>query len=331
MHILLLILKILLIIVLSVIGLAVLLVLLVLIAPVRYRIYVKKYDDIFAKFTARWLGFVLCFKAVYDTEGLDYRLRLFGGTVWGSGKNQKESNEPDEDGASDGDDMDSVAGIEKKEECAEPADSVSDELESAIGTDQAAEKTKSAGETDTALTEYPSIDSEDEDFVLSDSEFEEHQPGIFRTIGRKIDSVCGMIADKAKSISDKLKSLKKKKDGYTKLVNNVRTKEAIRVAKAQLIAVLKHLKPTKVKGQLVYGTGDPATTGQHLGYMSVLFPLYCDHIDVTPDFMEKRLEGDLFMKGRVRLITIGWYVLKVIWNKNVKITISRFKKISGGN
>lgn len=89
MHILLLILKILLIIVLSVIGLAVLLVLLVLIAPVRYRIYVKKYDDIFAKFTARWLGFVLCFKAVYDTEGLDYRLRLFGGTVWGSGKSKK--------------------------------------------------------------------------------------------------------------------------------------------------------------------------------------------------------------------------------------------------
>ena len=76
MHILLLILKILLIIVLSVIGLAVLLVLLVLIAPVRYRIYVKKYDDIFAKFTARWLGVVLCFKAVYDTEGLDYRQKM---------------------------------------------------------------------------------------------------------------------------------------------------------------------------------------------------------------------------------------------------------------
>lgn len=337
MHILLLILKILLIIVLSVIGLAVLLVLLVLIAPVRYRIYVKKYDDIFAKFTARWLGFVLCFKAVYDTEGLDYRLRLFGGTVWGSGKSKKESDEPDEDGASDGaqaedgDDMGSVAGIEKKEACAEPSDSVSEELESVGKSDYAAEKTESAGETDPALTEYPSIDSEDKDFVLSDSEFEEHQSGIFRRIGRKIDSVCGIIADKAKLISDKLKSLKKKKDGYTKLVNNVRTKEAIRVAKAQLIAVLKHLKPTKVKGQLVYGTGDPATTGQHLGYMSVLFPLYCDHIDVTPDFMEKRLEGDLFMKGRVRLITIGWYVLKVIWNKNVKITISRFKKISGGN
>ena len=44
-----------------------------------------------------------------------------------------------------------------------------------------------------------------------------------------------------------------------------------------------------------------------------------------------RLEGDLFMKGRIRLGTIGWSVLKVIWNKNVKITIARLKKISGGN
>ncbi len=337
MHILLLILKILLIVVLSVIGLAVLLVLLVLIAPVRYRIYVRKYDDIFAKFTARWLGFVLCFKAVYDTDGLDYRLRLFGGTVFGSGVSKKDSEKPDDDGVSDdaqaeyGNDMDPAAGIEKREERAKMADTVSAETESAMKTEHASEKTEAGGDTDPALAEYPSIDSEDEDFVLNDSEFEERQPGIFVRIGRKIDSACSKIAEKARSISDKLKSLKKKKDGYTKLVNNVRTKEAIRVAKAQLIAILKHLKPTKIKGQLVYGTGDPATTGQHLGYMSVLFPLYCDHIDVTPDFMEKRLEGDLFMKGRIRLITIGWCALKVIWNKNVKITISRFKKISGGN
>ena len=60
-------------------------------------------------------------------------------------------------------------------------------------------------------------------------------------------------------------------------------------------------------------------------------PLYYDNIDITPDFSEARLEGDLFMKGRIRLGTIGWSVLKVIWNKNVKITIARLKKISGGN
>ena len=72
MHIVWLILKILLIVILSLVGLVVLLALLVLFAPVRYRAYVKKDDDIFAKFSARWLGFVLCFKVLYDSDGLRY-------------------------------------------------------------------------------------------------------------------------------------------------------------------------------------------------------------------------------------------------------------------
>lgn len=258
----------------------------------------KKDDDIFAKFSARWLGFVLCFKVLYDSDGLRYRLRLFGGTIMGSEK----------------------SAIPEPEE----------EVYSEPGEYSRAETEEEASDSP-GYEDYPSVEPEDRQFLLEDSEFEEPVPGPLIRLGRRIDSMAKTVVSKFKDLSEKFASLKKKKDGYTKLVNNVRTKEAIRVAKAQLIAVLKHLKPTKVKGQLVYGTGDPATTGQHLGYMSVLFPLYCDHIDVTPDFMEKRLEGDLFMKGRVRLITIGWYVLKVIWNKNVKITISRFKKISGGN
>lgn len=298
MHIVLLILKILLIIVLSLIGLVVLLALLVLFAPVRYKLYARKQEDIWAKFTATWLGFVLCFKLVYDQkDGLDYRLRLFGGTLFGSEKNKNDN------------------GIDKEE-------SVVHETVQETGSDE---------EETSFEQEFPSADSEDREFLLEDKEFEHETEGILGRIGRRFDAVCKSIADRYKSISEKIAGLKKKKDGYTKLVNNVRTKEAIRVVKVQLMALLKHLKPSKLKGQIIYGTGDPASTGQQLGYMSVLFPLYYDHIDITPDFEQKRLEGDLMVKGRIRIWTVGWCVLKVIWNKNVKITISRFKKISGGN
>ena len=164
-------------------------------------------------------------------------------------------------------------------------------------------------------------------FLLEDSEFEEPVLGPLIRLGRRIDSMAKTVVSKFKDLSEKFASLKKKKDGYTKLVHNVRTKEAMRVFKVELIKVLKHLKPTKLKGQIIYGADDPATTGERLGYMSLLFPLYYDNIDITPDFSEARLEGDLFMKGRIRLGTIGWSVLKVIWNKNVKITIARLKKI----
>lgn len=302
MHIVLLILKILLIVVLSLLGLILLLVLMVLYLPVRYKGYVRKQDDIFAKLTARWLGFVLCFKLTYATdEGLDYKLRLFGGTIFGSGNREESENagadEMDTDEPRlDGNDPD--GGHREHEESFEER--------------------------------YPSADTDDKEFILDDREFSESQEGIFCRIGRRIDGLVKSGISRVKTLSEKFAGLKKKKDGYTKLVNNVRTKEAIRVVKVQLIALLRHIKPTKVKGQLTYGTGDPASTGQHLGYMSILFPLYSDNIDITPDFAEKRLEGDLYICGRIRLGIVGWYALKVIWNKNVKITIERFKKISGG-
>lgn len=319
MHIVLLILKILLITVLSIIGLVLLLALLVLFAPVRYKLYVRKQDDIWAKLTARWLGFVLCFKLVYDQgDGLNYRLRLFGGTLFGSDKKELRRGKKragSDAGHDDDSDDDSI-------EAGNSDIDITDNIEDTENT---------GGNSSSFEQDFPSADSEDREFLLEDKEFEEKTEGIFGKIGRKIDSVCKGIADKYKNISEKISGLKKKKDGYTKLVNNVRTKEAFRVAKVQLIALLKHLKPSTLKGQITYGTGDPASTGQNLGYMSVLFPLYYDHIDITPDFENEILEGDLMMKGRIRVWSVVWCALKVIWNKNVKITISCFKKISGGN
>lgn len=318
MHIVLLILKILLIIVLSIIGLVHLLALLVLFAPVRYKMYVRKQDDIWAKLTARWLGFVLCFKLVYDQgEGLNYRLRLFGGTLFGSEKKEPRRGKKSARPADDYDDNSIEAG-NLDTDIDNTANNIED-IENTTEEDLEFER------------DFPSADSEDREFLLEDKEFEKKTEGIFGKIGRKIDSLCKHIADKYKNISEKVSGLKKKKDGYTKLVNNVRTKEAFRVAKVQLIALLKHLKPSVLKGQITYGTGDPASTGQNLGYMSVLFPLYYDHIDITPDFENEILEGDFVMKGWIMVWSVVWCVLKVIWNKNVKITISRFKKISGGN
>ena len=279
---------------------------------------IRDRDDIWAKLTARWLGFVLCFKLVYDQgEGLNYRLRLFGGTLFGSEKKEPRRGKKSARPADDYDDNSIEAG-NLDTDIDNTANNIED-IENTTEEDLEFER------------DFPSADSEDREFLLEDKEFEKKTEGIFGKIGRKIDSLCKHIADKYKNISEKVSGLKKKKDGYTKLVNNVRTKEAFRVAKVQLIALLKHLKPSVLKGQITYGTGDPASTGQNLGYMSVLFPLYYDHIDITPDFENEILEGDFMMKGWIMVWSVVWCVLKVIWNKNVKITISRFKKISGGN
>ena len=79
----------------------------------------------------------------------------------------------------------------------------------------------------------------------------------------------------------------------------------------------------------MYGTGDPATTGEHLGLMSVAYPLYYDKIDVTPDFSKKILEGNLYAKGRIRLGKILVVAVRVMFNKNCRAALSDFKRISG--
>lgn len=178
MHIVWLILKILLIVILSLVGLVVLLALLVLFAPVRYRAYVKKDDDIFAKFSARWLGFVLCFKVLYDSDGLRYRLRLFGGTIMGSEK----------------------SAIPEPEE----------EVYSEPGEYSRAETEEEASDSP-GYEDYPSVEPEDRQFLLEDSEFEEPVLGPLIRLGRRIDSMAKTVVSKFKDLSEKFASLKKKK------------------------------------------------------------------------------------------------------------------------
>ena len=125
--------------------------------------------------------------------------------------------------------------------------------------------------------------------------------------------------------------MKDKAEQYKKFVRAGTTKQSFQVLKRNVILLLKHLNPTKIKGQVTYGSGDPASTGKQLGYLSLILPLYYNKIDITPDFSKKILEGDIFIKGRIRVYNILYYCCKVYFNKYVKRSMAYLKKISGGN
>lgn len=60
---------------------------------------------------------------------------------------------------------------------------------------------------------------------------------------------------------------------------------------------------------LHFGMEDPALTGEILGGISIFYPVFMDNVKVYPDFEQSILEGELFIKGRLRLITI----LLILW------------------
>ncbi len=178
-------------------------------------------------------------------------------------------------------------------------------------------------------------DREDRDanreFAEDQSEFQKSQETIFTRIGKKFDRFVIAVKDKIEAVVRKLHHMKDKAEQYKKFVRAGTTKQAFQVLKRNVILLLKHLNPTKIKGQVTYGSGDPASTGKQLGYLSLILPLYYNKIDITPDFSKKILEGDIFIKGRIRVYNILYYCCKVYFNKYVKRSMAYLKKISGGN
>lgn len=166
-------------------------------------------------------------------------------------------------------------------------------------------------------------------FIKNDADLYDIACGIKKLIGGFIDKVAGKIYRIIANGIEKFRSLKDMKDSYMGFIRKENTRLALTVLKFNLISLLKSIGPKKLTGELVYGTGDPATTGEHLGLMSVAYPLYYDKIDVTPDFSKKVLEGNLYAKGRIRLGKILVVAVRVMFNKNCRAALSDFKRISG--
>ena len=113
---------------------------------------------------------------------------------------------------------------------------------------------------------------------------------------------------------------------YYNLCREESTKEAFLFCKRQLCWLLRKIAPKKIKGEVQFGTGDPATTGELMGAVSILLPIYSYSVELSPDFEQKILEGEIEAEGRLR----GWYMLVLAWNffrnKNLRHVIKKFRR-----
>ena len=91
--------------------------------------------------------------------------------------------------------------------------------------------------------------------------------------------------------------------------------------KKEFIRLLKFLKPKKLKGKIRFGMEDPYVTGQILAVLSVLYPFYAERVEIYPEFDQKILEGNLYVKGHVRGIYVLIMAFNLIIDKNVRTTI----------
>ena len=74
------------------------------------------------------------------------------------------------------------------------------------------------------------------------------------------------------------------------------------------------------------GTGDPSSTGQLLSVYGMLYPFIGNHVFLQTDFENQIVEGDLYIKGKIKIWVFLWAAFKLFIDKDLRRVLKLLKK-----
>lgn len=96
--------------------------------------------------------------------------------------------------------------------------------------------------------------------------------------------------------------------------------------KFQLVKLLKHLVPRKFQADGTIGFEDPAMTGMVFAGLASLMPFCGDSLNIGASFDEPVLEGVLNIRGRIRMIWIVAFIVRLLMDKNIRRLLKAYMK-----
>ena len=142
----------------------------------------------------------------------------------------------------------------------------------------------------------------------------------------KIKQIIENIKAKWKAFKDRFKSLNIKKDAIIRFLNADGTLSGAGYLLTQGKRLIKMIFPKKIEGWLRFGTGDVYTEGQYLSYLCLLYPLYGRKFESRPEWDEEVFETDAAFSGRITMFIILLVILKVLFNKKVKLLRNNYNR-----
>lgn len=328
-HILLLILKIIGIILLIIVGVLLLAVAMVLFVPVRYRLSADYHKHFKTKIHIGWLFDIIRINMSYDEE-MDIKARALFFALYDSNKQQDYPVEKD------------MANSDKKTEYKKEKN-VFDEKQAKKVYDDNVTVTESVNHKKEALTKKPEIKTDiklaDETGTCpvkkteTDKTIKDSDAGHGRRQEKEesTDSRIAVLINKVKNIFNKIKlrtanviktknKLKTKIDKVKAIVEDEANKEMVSFLLEQFKLFLCEIKPVKYDINIHYGCDDPYITGKILIYASIFYGLSGLDMNITPDFSREIIEGNIYLKGRIRIYKLLLIAFRVYRN-------DRFRKL----
>ena len=123
---------------------------------------------------------------------------------------------------------------------------------------------------------------------------------------------------KKSSFADRIKRICEKASSLRETVEDEENQEAVRLLISRVKYLLHHFRFRKFEGRLAFGFEDPATVGRMLAVLSLFYPLYGECFTITPVFDHTLFEGEIALKGHVRLIHILIAGIQLMMNKKIR-------------
>ena len=146
----------------------------------------------------------------------------------------------------------------------------------------------------------------------------------YRKLKEKLQAIRESIRSKFEKIRNIHTDIKHKWELIYHFLTDELNKQGIHLSFESLKKLLKHILPTSYRGEIIFGTGDPYSTGQVLSILSVLYGFYGDKVSVIPDFENSRFEGKHYARGRIRAATILIIACKLLLDKRFKYLKKNF-------
>lgn len=302
----LLILKIIGMILLGILGLILALILVVLLVPIRYRAQASYYGEGKLDASVSWLLHIISCHVAYDGE-LDMGIRIFGFRVG----RKRSAKGGDED------------GIAEEPSRADPEDGQADGGQRAQAPTTPVDTTEEQQkQLETEILEE--LEAERQEERRAGQEQREKQASdTGKKPGRKPRV---KMPFSFQGICDKLKEIGQQKDRAEAFLKDGENQRTFRLLWKQARALLRHILPTKLRGKVRFGFDDPYTTGQVLTYISPFYGLYGKKFQVIPVFEEAVLEGEGWLRGRIRIGTVLVLGIRVVFDKNFRQLLRQWRK-----
>lgn len=277
-------------------GLVLTVLLAVLFVPVRYEAEGSFRGELLAKGQISWLWRLFSIQAVYDGD-TEVSLRIFGvkpGRKKETAERTEKTETPDP----------VVTGSGKRPEEEVPV------YESRPKAEVPASE-KHQGTEEGIKEKVPAAGTKN---AKNGQKKKRVRQSLFQKIKVTFQRICG-----------KLKTAEERWQKLMEFLEKEENKNTFRLLKRQVIRFFKHVLPGKVSGTVRFGFEDPYTTGRILTYISPFYGWYGRTIQVVPVFDEQVLDGELSLKGRIRIATLLFIGFQVWRDKNFRTLLKRWQ------